>query len=387
MLEQLYIKIKNNFRGGTVCGLLFFISFSAFAEEAQQELSPSGDQVQLQQPAAPQGRELSRLQKFKAAARAKLVKKLTNKNGRPAKITVLTPVDYTTLQQPQVINETIKKSVQVYDPKIKIDTSPYQMSALNLEQFRKATNTLKTDVVIVPVMYPTNIDIYLYDSRSPLQIYAHSEPIAGAAQYELTKDAAQYYTKTLVRRTLYRYIKNQYYELPREDSPTVLQSEIPRYIASHEALEMANRDAHANWYASAGLGAALSSGRRSGKYWNSSLASLEVAHRVKDNVFASLNIDMFAYNVIGGFGKYMFADKNKSFKLSAGFGMAYSMWSHTLDWDQTDSIRNGTILAVPDLTVLLPIADVYLKAEGRLYVGVNRRAFVLTLCPGILIQF
>lgn len=387
MLQLIYkIFRKKSYR---IAGFLFLFLFSLplIAEENSNGQQSSNTQVDLQQPAAPSAPETSRLQKFKAAARARLVKKLTNKNGKPAAITILPPVDYTTLQQPQMILDTIKKAVQVYDPKIKIDVSPYQMQALNLENFRKATNTLKSDVIIAPVMYPTNIDIYLYDSRTPLQIYAHSEPIAGAAQYDLTKDAAQYYTKTLVRRTLYRYIKNQYYELPREDSPTVLKSEIPRFIASQETLAMLNRDAHANWYASAGIGAALSSGKYSGKYWNSNLVSLEVGHRIKDNFFATLNLDMFAYNVAGVFGKYMIVDKDKSFKISAGLGLAYSIWRHTLDWDQNDSIRTATILAAPDLTVLLPIADVYLKAEARLYVGVNRRAYVLTLCPGLLIQF
>lgn len=380
MLQQLYKNSRNKICAIAGFVFLFLFSFSIFGEE-------NFSSPQFQQNSSSQSPETNRLQKFKAAARAKLVKKLTNKNGKPSSILILSPVDYTTLQQPQLITETIKNAVQVYDKKIEVGSTQYQMQALNLEQFRKATLKLKTDIIIAPVMYPTNIDVYLYDSRAPLQIYAHSEPIAGAAQYELTKEAAQYYIKTLIRRTLYRYIKNQFYELPRENSPTVLKSEIPRYIASHETLEMVNHDAHANWYASAGVGAALSSGQSSGKYWNSNLVSLELGRRVRESAFVSLNLDMFAYNVVGGFAKYMFVDKNKSFKLSAGLGLAYAMWSKTLDWDQNNSIRNGTILAAPDLTVLLPIGDVYLKAEGRVYVGVNRRAFVLTLLPGLLIQF
>lgn len=385
MLQLLYKMFEQKSYSLVSFGFLFLLSAPLFAEQDPNQFQQQASAQQSAQPSS--SSQGNRLQKFKAAARARLMKKLTNRNGTSAEIKILQPVDYTTLQQPQLVTETIKKSIQVYDPKIKVEPAAYQMPALNLEHFRKATQVLKSDVIFVPVMYPSNIDIYLYDARNPLQIYAHSEPVAGAAQYELTRDAAQYYIKTLVRRTLYRYIKNQYYELPREETPTVLQSEIPRFIASHETLAMVNRDAHSDFYASAGLGAALSSGRNTGKYWNSNLFSLELGYRLKDSVFAAANVDMFAYNVFGLFGKYMFIDKDKSFKISAGLGLGYSIDSKTLNWDQSDSIRPGTILAAPDLTVLLPIGDVYLKAEGKLYVGVNRRAFVFTVCPGLLVQF
>ena len=362
-----------------------FIFFQSFIFRSSK---PNPNQsLNIQSPQAPSTPEQQRLQRFKAAARSRLVKKLTGKRGTASPIVILPPFDYTNLQKPEVVTETIRKSIQVYDPKINIRLDSQKMSALNLEEFRKATNNLKSDVIVITVMHPTNFDLYLYDARTPFQIYAHSEPIAGAAQYELTKEAAQYYTKILVRRTLYRYIKNQYYELPREQTPLVLQAEIPRYLTSQESIERINREAHANFYAGVGLGAALSSGRQSGKYWNSNLVSLEVGYKILPDVFGGVGLDMSAYNVANVFGKYMVSDKQKFFKLSVGLSLGYSMWRKTLNWDETDAIRNGTTLLAPSLCFLLPIQDVYLKAEGKAYIGLNRRAIILTIAPGLLLQF
>lgn len=338
-------------------------------------------------PAAPQVQRTSRLARFKAAARARLVKKLTNRDGKASKIIILPPVDYTSLQQPSLAIETIQKSISAYDPKIQVHMSEYRMDSLTLEHFRKAMIGNKADVLLTLIMHPTNFDIYLYDARTPYQIYAHSEPISSGAQYELTREAMQYYTKILVRRTLYRYIKNQYYELPREDSPTILKSEIPRHVASQESLEKINREAHANWYVTAGLGAALSSGASQSRWWNSSLLSGSFGRKVWKDIYLEANIDLSAYNIMGGSMKYVFVDKQKTFKTSLGVSGGYIMAQHTFNWDVNDDIRSGTIIAGVNGTVLLPVGDIYLKAEGRVYFGINRSAIILNILPGLFFVF
>lgn len=354
--------------------------FSSFARAEEQQAADQNNSV-----TSPP--ENSRLARFKAAARARLIKRLTNKDATPSKIVVLPPVDYTALQQSSIATETIRKAIQQYDKKIDVQASKHRMDSLTLEHFRKAMIKERADVLLTLIMHPTNFDIYLYDARTPYQIYAHSEPISSGAQYELTREAVAYYTKILIRRTLYRYIKSQYYELPREESATVLQSEIPRHVASVESLEKINREAYSNWYVTAGLGAALSSGASTSRWWNSNLLSGGIGRRVYDDYYVEAFADLASYNVLGLFGKYVLIDKHKSFKVSLGLGGGLVASRRTLNWDINDDIDSGTFLVGGSGTILLPIADIYLKAEGRVYYGVNKKALIVNILPGLLFVF
>lgn len=374
--------------------LLAFLFSNPFQVHAENSTEPKEKPAEAQQnsdpnptPATPKtSSQAEKLKRFKQAARARLISKLTNKNGTPASIYIMPPVDYTTLQNPEAITETIRRAIAVYDEKIDIKLGEYALKALTLEQFRRAMIHLDADVIIVPIMHATNFDIYLYDRRTPYQIYAHSEPIAGAAQHNLSKEAAQYYTKILVRRTLYRYIKNQYYELPRDNNPTVLQSEIPRYIASQTSLESVNREARTNFYASVSLGAALSSGTTN-KLWNSNLFSFQFAYRPFERIYFESALEMSAYNIVVGSAKYLFSNKSDSYKLAAGLGLAYTFNRKVLNWDQTNGIKHGTVFVSPSISILFPIIDVYLKAESRLFISPDAKNYIFTIMPGILMMF
>lgn len=336
----------------------------------------------VRKPASP---EALRLARFKAAARKLLVKKLTNKDGTPTKIYVLPPIDYTTSKAKTAVMNTITKNIKMYDPILSVKEGEFPLTGVTLEQFRKAIATNRADVIFVTVMYPTNFDMYLYDKRRPFQIYAHTEPISSVARYNLSNDAATYYTKLLIRRTLYRFIKNQYYELPRDNSSPILKSEIPRYIASKESLEKVNREMRTKFYVGTGIGAMMSLGG-SGT-WNSNLLGFQAAYNVADSFYLEGAVDLAAYNAFIGSVKYLFSNKQQSFKFTGGLGLATVMDKKTLNWDQTDGIKTGSVFAVPSFTFLYPIVDVYLKAETQVFIGLNNRNYIFTLLPGVVVLF
>lgn len=332
--------------------------------------------------------EAVKIEKFKQSAKRILMTKLSMTDGDTAKIHVLRPINYTDLKSVESVSNTIQKSIESFDRSINVSKTDLTMQSLTLEHFRLAVAKLNTEIVIIQILNTSNFEMYLYDRRTPNQVYAHTEPLSSAARYDLTAEAANYYTKLLIRRTLYRYIKNLYYEMPRDDSPPILQSEIPRYIASAAALEVVNREAHSDFYLSAGLGAAISRGKE-GKYWNSNLISGQVALRVYDKLYLEASLNMFAYNAVTGSFKYIFYDRNKSFRLMAGLGASYFLFDRqVLNWDQTNGGLQQKYYIVPSVTAMLPISHVYLKAEAQLFIPYQAsNRYVFAILPGILVMF
>lgn len=329
-----------------------------------------------------------RLQLFKQSAKRILIEKLTKPDGDSAKIFVLKPINYTDLKTVEPIVSTIESSIQSYDPNIDVRISDQSMPSLTLESFRIAVAKLNTDIVVISVLNTSSFEMYMYDKRTPNQIYAHTEPLSSAARYELNNEAAVYYTKLLIRRTLYRFIKNQYFEMPRDDSPPLLQSEIPRYVASNQSLELINREARSHFYISAGLGAAISRGSRL-KYWNSNLISGQVALRIYDKLYLEGSFNMFAYNAVLGSFKYLFSNRDSSFRVMAGLGFSYFLADRqVLNWDQTEGGLEKKYYVVPSVSLLLPISDIYLKAEAQIYIPYNtNNRFVIAVMPGLLYMF
>jgi hypothetical protein len=358
----------------------FNLSYALGAEEEAKEQKPENFNATSV--------ESVRIERFKQTAKKILLSKLTTPEGEPAKIYVLKPINYTELTTLDPLVSTIQTSIQSYDPSINVKKSNHMMPSLTLESFRLALAKLGGDIVVTSVLNSSNFEMYLYDKKTPNQIYAHTEPLAAAARYELNTETATYYTKLLIRRTLYRYIKNQYYEMPRDDSPPILQSEIPRYVASAESLELINREARSHFYASAGLGAAISRGVKS-KFWNSNLVSAQLAVLVYDKLYLEGSFNMFAYNAALGSLKYLFSNRDSSFRLMGGLGVSYFLGDRqVLNWDQSNGDLQKKYYVVPSISVMLPISDVYLKAEAQLYVPIqSTNRYVLAVMPGLLLMF
>jgi len=232
---------------------------------------------------------------------AKLVAKLTRSDGSLVPIALLPPMDYTTQNFSGISEEAIFATVARYGS-FNIQEKKYIPSALTLEQFRKVVTRYKVDVVMICVLKPTNLDLFLYDRRTPYRIYAHSEVLPETIQYNLTKELVEEYTKVIVRRTLYAYMQDQYFELPREESPVLTQAEIPRWIASNRTLTEANQEILSNFYGSISVGGAFSVGNGS-KSWSSNIVGLELGIRLINNLHFELGVDFFFPQCLPGLNK------------------------------------------------------------------------------------
>lgn len=330
--------------------------------------------------------EQQKLAKYKRAARKLLLSRLTDKDGKSLKIVILPPMDYTALQDPKLITDNIDRGVRMYDESLRIQKIDYKMKSLTLEQFRDVVTKFDAELLFVTVLHPNNFDMYLYDRRTPFQIYAHSEPIATASQYELNSEIANYYSKVLVRRTLYRFLKQQSYSLPRDETPPLLKAELPRFVASKESLLTVNSESTSPFMAQVGLGAAFSKGVTS-QIWNSSTLALQIGYRVLNKTFVKVGFEISAYNTIMGGVTRVFSGKGSLFKTELGISVAQTLSSKTLDWDRTDSIQSGTMHVVPNISLVVPIMDISFRMDSQLFIGIDGKTLIYTLIPGVGINF
>jgi hypothetical protein len=317
-------------------------------------------------------------------AKANLLTKLRKGEDDWVDIQVVTPVDYTNLISKDFVKNIVEEVFQAYDPDISVRRNAYKLKGVSLDMLRLAVANTKADVLVSTVFLPTNVDVYIYDKRNPFQIYAQSEAYVEGNQEDLDVKMAEHYTRIAFRRALFRYISDQTYDLPRDGSPPVLQSPIPRVIASYQTVEMINRDANSNFYASFNWGAALSNGT-SGKFWNSSLISLELGANVLGKLYVEGAAEISAYNLAVGSLKYLFTDRDEAFRFMFGIGGAVLSNRHTFDWDQSNDIQGRKFYVVPSFSVMFPISDVYLKLESRAFINSNSQIY--TFMPGLHIWF
>lgn len=327
-----------------------------------------------------------RLYLLQQKARSALIKKIKNEDGTTLDIRVLPVIDYTQLTEKDFLQEIVEDSLQNYDSEAKVEKSNYELKSLSLDSLRLAVATTKADLLVAAVALQTNVDVYIYDKRTPSKIYAHSEFFLEGAQEDLSVKMAEYYSKVAFRRALYRYIMDDAYDLPRDGSPPVLKSEVPRAIASYQTVEMINREAKANFYVAANWGAALSNGD-SGKFWNSSLVSLELAWNFWGNLYVEAAAELSAYNLGVGSLKYLVANREDPFRFMFGIGGAVLTTRHTFDWDQSNDITGQRLYVVPSATVLFPISDVWFRIETRAFLGLDERSQIFTFMPGLQLWF
>jgi len=320
-------------------------------------------------------------------ARATLLKKLKDEDGDFLDIQVLPIVDYTQLTSELFFKKMVENSLQAYDPDLDVGKSDYVLKSMSLDALRLAIANTKADILVAMVALPTNIDVYVYDKRTPLKIYANSEFFLEGPQDDLSVKMAEYYSKMGFRRALYRYIVDDAYDLPRDGSAPILKSEVPRVIASYQTVEMINREAESHFYVAANWGAALSNGD-SGRFWNSSLISLELGWNILGNLFVEAAAEISAYNLGVASLKYMMESREEPFRLMFGVGGAFLSSRHTFDWDQSNDIRGRRYYVVPSATILFPISDVYFKFETRAFLGWgNEASQIFTFMPGLHIWF
>lgn len=322
-------------------------------------------------------------------SRAKLLQKLSSKllnhKGQPVSMVVFSPTDFTSAQMGGVVADTLVKSLKKYG-NLSVRQEKYVLENLTLGEFRKGMAEFKVDVLVASSIRNTNFDIYIYDRRTPYFIYAHSEPIPEITQLQINEEVAGYYARIMLRRALYRYINDQYYELPRQESAPVLQSEIPRWIASPDSLAQINREMLSNTYLGVSSGGAFAYGTTK-KFWNSPLLGLQFGYRIHNNLFGEFAYENSAYNVFILTAKYIFTNRESPFRIGVGLGASYVSGLKVLSPDLNGGLGLGTPMIVGSLSILFPLGDVYLKLENRTFVSPSFNKLMITLMPGILVHF
>ena len=207
------------------------------------QTQPGQPQAQVQYIPQPQAApsEAEKRRALKKAMLERLTKKLTRKDGKLASFVVFTPLDLTQHDFGAPLTTLISNIISSY-AQVPLQSSESVVENLTLEELRKLLIRHKADVLIASSLKPTSFDIYLYDSSTPYYIYAHSEPIPAEARLDMNSGTIPKYVKVAVRKLLFRYLQNQFFEIPRSDEAPVLKSEVPRWIASTESLSMMQKD-------------------------------------------------------------------------------------------------------------------------------------------------
>lgn len=314
-----------------------------------------------------------------------LINKLTLRDGKRAEIVVFSPIDESKARVGKSVASQIVSAFRSYGP-VNVRGETDVLSDLTLEEFRNLMARHKADILIGLVTRDTHFNMYLYDRRTPYAVYAHSEQIPETARATLNETTAAAYTRLLVRRLLFRYLNNQYFELPREESLPVLQSEIPKWVASEESLSTLNREYVSRFYGGMVIGAAISMGR-SGQLWNANLVGIQLGMRVHDNLFIEGTATSAAYNSFTGSFKYLFMNRDYPFQLTAGLGFSFVTKDKVWILDQTIGLGRYSYFITPSASVMWPIGDVYLKLETQVFVSPSFSQFMFTFMPGLSFYF
>jgi hypothetical protein len=315
----------------------------------------------------------------------KLSAKLIDSSGKKIPIGIIQPLNYTTGPNEQLTDKLIIKSFSYYGS---FDVRPISdtLRALSLEEFRRIVARHNYTVVIATVLKPTNFDVFLFDRRTPYFIYAYSAAFPESLQYKLTQTVIEEFTKVIVRRILFAYVQNEYYELPRADTPPVLQTEIPRWIASTRTLTTINHDIVSNYYGTLGVGGAVSMGSDGVGSYSSNMVGFELGRRIFDHIFLEASLDLFTWDALGASIKYLSNDRGSIFNYSLGLGAAVASNSHTLADNPNLPLTISGNCVMASGTVLFPIHEVNFKLEGKVFLGLMG-GLVFAMAPGFSIAF
>jgi hypothetical protein len=364
----------------------------ASAQTQDQEQAAAAAAAQAQYAAAQaQAEQAAAAQPAPAAASApksardQLIEKLTKRDGTSASIVVFAAIETPQTALGINISKMLASALQSYG-KLDVRNESYALSALTMEDIRLAMARYNVDILITPLVRETTLDLFLFDRRTPYNLYAHSEEIPPTLRGSPTETVAQEMTRVLIKRILFRYLNEQFFELPREESLPVLQAEIPQWVASEDSLNLVNREFTSRFYLNFSLGAGISLAK-SGQLWNSNLIAAQVGYRITGKLYAEAQWAAFSYNAFVGSLRYTFVNRDSPFRINVGLG--FGMLNRDKAWnaDQTIGLGRFSYYIVPSAALLFPIGDVYLKLEGQTFVSLGFNQFVWTVMPGVQIHF
>lgn len=358
--------------------LLLVFSLSAVARAEESEAPPPAT--------APAAEEAQAAPAPKKPAREQLIEKLTKQDGTPASIVVFNAIETPATALGIDLSKMLAAALKSYSPKLSIRKENYALSALTMEDIRLAMARFSVDVLITPLVRENTVDLFLFDRRTPYNLYAHSEEIPPGLRGQTSGVIAEEMTRLLIKRILFRYLNEQFFELPREESLPVLQAEIPAWIASEDSLNLVNRELTSKFYFNISLGAAMNMGL-SGQLWNSNLLGIQLAYRLHKKLYFETEVLAFSYNVFAASLRYEFVNRDSPFRVNVGLGAAFVTRDKVWNLDQTLGLGRYSYYVVPSAALLFPIGEVYMKLEGQMFVDLGFSKFIWTFMPGCQIHF
>lgn len=324
-------------------------------------------------------------------AKEKLVERLKSKltlpNKKLASVVFLRPVNYVQPALTDVVLATMQKVFSRYGD-FNIAVKNQKLQALTLEGFRAIMGKIKADVVFATVLKPTHFDIFIFDRRTPYYVFYHTEvnPEEEAATGKISEELAIDQLRVLMRRGLYLYLTNQFYELPRENHEVVMEAQIPRWMASAEMVEHVNNIMTRRFYGAASLGGAISSASDS-RSWAGGVYSLQLGARIFGNFHLEGTYQAYAYNAFLGTLRYNISNKYSSYQIMPGLGGGYLTDRKALVSDRNMTLHKDYYYIIPSVSLWVPLGEFYFKAETQLQVALSGEGVVFQFMPGLLYQF
>lgn len=314
-----------------------------------------------------------------------LLERMVRRDGTPAETVILNSVESPTTRLGDAMPAQLESAMRSYGD-LKLRREAFALPMITMEEIRLTMARYNADLIIFPVVKKDSIDLFLFDRRLPYNLYSHSEQLRADLADVPTEEAARELTRLLIQRILFRYLNNQHFELPREESLPILQAEIPKWIASSDSLNLVNREITSRFYLNASIGAAINMSR-SAQLWNSNLIGLQLGVRIWDKFYLEAQISAFSYNAMVGSLRYEFVNRNSPFRVNVGLGFSFVTRDKVWNLDQTIGLGRYSYFAVSSVSLLFPIGEVYIKLEGQAFVSPGFDQFIWTAMPGIQVHF
>ncbi len=312
-----------------------------------------------------------------------LLEKLKRPDGTELSISVLSTIDQNKMNLGEFFTNILMVNLQKYGHD-DVRLNEIQPTAINLENFRNIVLQTKTDIVLASLLKPQACELFLFDKRSPYQIYYYSQEFPEEVQNHLTQEILEEFIKSGLRRLLYSYVQGNSYEMPREITTMKLHGEdIPFWIARRGLVSLVNKDALSRAYLGTTVGGSLALGLSA----NSSVVGIQFGYRVLNDWYIETSAETFNYNAISLSLKHTFSYPDNPMQVMVGLGTAFLFSDHAIGYDQAYLPRVNSLYIVPSFAVVFPIVEIYLKLASEFYFSPAHRGVLVTLGPGLFMRF
>lgn len=317
----------------------------------------------------------------------RLIRKFTLPNGKMASIVFLKPVNYVSPVIGDIVLATMHKAFSRYG-EFNIAVKNVKLDTLTLEGFRGVVGKIKADVIFTTVLKPTHFDLFVFDRRTPYYIFYHTEvhPEEKSGPAPITEELAVDQTRVLLRRGLYLYLTNQFYELPRDKREVVMEAQLPRWMASSEMVEKVNRMMSRRFYTAASVGGAISTTSDS-RSWSGGVLGFQIGARPFGSFYVEAAYEAFAYHLFLGSLRYNVSNKYSFIQVMPGLGGGFLTQRKSLEIDRNLTLHKNHYFIAPSVSVTMPLGELYFKVETQLLIALTGDKYVLNFLPGLLVQF